>query len=100
MPSLTTSDLKWSRKGLLGLLRAARPGPAEVSVPVDADDLHLTRLDPARMEELAQSWRVRGEQGDATAEAIAHAFESVARRRRQAASTRNRVIRAIRRMPA
>ncbi len=105
MPSTasTTTELKWPRKGLLGLLRAAMPREREVAAaPVEAaeDDLHLTRMDPARMDELARAWRSRAAAGEQSAEAIAHAFESVARRRRAEAMARNRVIRAIRRTPA
>lgn len=94
----TSTELKWSPKGLLGLLRAALPresGPATEAVA--QDDLHLTRMSHDRMDELAQSWRIRAGQGDLSAHAVADAFESVARRRRAENSARNRVLRAIRR---
>ena len=101
MQQATTTELKWSRKGLLGLLRAALPREPEQAVEAVAeDDLHLTRVSHDRMDELAQSWRVRAEHGDLSAHAVADAFESVARRRRAENSARNRVLRAIRRVPS
>lgn len=102
MQQATTTELNWSRRGLLGLLRAAMPRSAEVASTevVAKDDLHLTRISPSHMDELAQSWRARAAKGDQVAHAVADAFESVARRRRAESSARNRVIRAIRRMPS
>ncbi|RZL63052.1 MAG: hypothetical protein EOP81_14155 [Variovorax sp.] len=49
------------------------------------DDLHLTRLSPDQLHDIALSLRLRALRGDANADLVAAAIDGVVRRRRAAA---------------
>ncbi|WP_162565866.1 MULTISPECIES: hypothetical protein [unclassified Variovorax] len=77
----SSSQLRWSSKGLLDLLRASLPpagtGPAPVREPRPA----VERLNSRQLAELADAWRHRTAEGDKGAESVAQALELLASRR-------------------
>jgi|EndMetStandDraft_7_1072992.scaffolds.fasta_scaffold16044_3 hypothetical protein len=60
------------------------------------DDLHFARLGIDDLDELAEAWRQRAQDGDVTVSAVAKALESVVQQRRAAAAARDRVLAARR----
>jgi len=82
------SNLKWSRKGLMALLRDTVPDSVDSG---EQDDFETTRLSIDHFDDLAHKWRERSRSGDETAAALALAFKSVADRRRTAQAKKSRM---------
>jgi len=87
MHSTRSSQLQWSSKGLLGILRATRgePAPRSSRTPEDPP----TPLSAEELSEVAKNWRSRSGQDEGRADTVAQALESLAHHRRVAA-TRSR----------
>jgi hypothetical protein len=87
MHSTRSSQLQWSSKGLLGILRATRGTPAPRPARTVEDPPEP--LSAEELSEVAKNWRSRSGQDEGRADTVAQALESLAHHRRVAA-TRSR----------
>ena len=97
MRSTRNTQLQWSSKGLLGLLRASLPegGPrARRADPASGPERRLEDppepLSAEELSEVAKNWRSRAGDDEGRADTVAQALESLAEHRRAAAAPRSR----------
>lgn len=91
MQPTRSSQLQWSTKGLLGILRATRGAPAPRPVRTAEDPPEP--LSAEELSEVAKNWRSRSEEEEGRADTVAQALESLAEHRRAAASrSRARIV--------
>jgi len=85
----SSSELRWSSKGLLGLLRATLPPAEKVRVaPQTEAKPPPRRLTREELFILAEAWRQRSAEGDKGAESVAQTLEMLAVKRSQVKRTR------------
>jgi hypothetical protein len=84
MQSTRSSQLQWSTKGLLGILRASRGASASRLARTVEDPPEP--LSAEELSEVAKNWRSRSGQDEGRADTVAQVLESLAEQRRAAAA--------------